>query len=137
MDAALFFVFQHQMLNTILLKSLLEPCTNSTLRRKERFGGWRILCYHPPMAIEISFEVAQTASERLGTKYAQHLAPKGATLMAYTREEQEKLTNLFRTKMQDTWKQTNGYLLTPDQLDSLQETFNKNFRSTLDEIVGV
>ncbi len=89
------------------------------------------------MSIEISFEVAQTATERLGTKYAELLAPKGATLIAYTQEEQEKLINLFRTKMQDTWRQTNGYLLTPDQLDSLQETFNKNFRSTLDEIVGV
>lgn len=89
------------------------------------------------MAKEIPFATALTASEVLGRMYGEHLAKKGATMMGYTQSEEQKLTGLFREKMQEAWQRKNGYELTPEQMDSLEESFSRNFGVTLGTLARV
>lgn len=89
------------------------------------------------MTKEIPFATAVTASEVLGRRYAQHLARKGATMMGYTQSEEQKLTGLFREKVQEAWQRKNDYELTPEQLDLLEESFSRNFGVTLGTLARV
>lgn len=83
------------------------------------------------MAVEIPFEYAERASEILGRAFAIHVALKGASLKSYTEVDEHFLTTLFREKVQKAWEEKNGRPLTPGQLDSLEESFSRNFGVTL------
>jgi hypothetical protein len=83
------------------------------------------------MAREIPFDEFQKASVLLGTKHAEHIAKMGATMKGYTSEQEELLTGLFKDKVVKRWQEINGTPLTDDQIDSLEESFNKKFRATL------
>jgi hypothetical protein len=83
------------------------------------------------MAREIRFDKFQNASDLLGTRHGLHIAQLGGTMKGYTPEQEELLTGLFKDKVQKRWQEINGTLLTDEQLASLEENFNRNFRVAL------
>lgn len=80
---------------------------------------------------ESEFALFQNASEMFGVAYASHVAAIGLTISQYQKEQEEKLVNLFREKVQARWQERYGNSLTEAQLDSLEKCFNQNFRATL------
>lgn len=90
------------------------------------------------MAEVKTFADVEDASAAFGRKFARHLAFKrGKTMLGYTEEQEKKLTSRFRLEVQLAWTSTNGYRLNDEQLNSLEETFSRNFGTELGTVAGM